>query len=74
MSENKAAFIEQLQEAFLAGDAKRYGHLRKRPVVLTSTERGNEFLHYADEEPKDGLCVTGGSCEALAQDFIKYYL
>lgn len=74
MTENKAAFIEQLQNAFLEGDAKRYAHLRARPVVHTRTERGNEFLHHAVEEPKEGLCVTGNSCAALALDFIEYYL
>ena len=65
--ENKEAFVEGLNAAFLAGDPERYAHLAENPVTYVR-QGSEEFI--SRQGSARCVCVTGNSCTAIAEAFI----
>lgn len=71
--ENKEKFTLALQAAFIEGDPERYGHLSEHPVRYKKAPcSGEEFLVRNGGE--EFVNVTGDSCTAIAEAFIKTFL
>ncbi len=67
--ENKQAFVVCLQAAFIAGDSKRYAHLKENPVEYDFI---GDFEYLIHDEVK--VNVTGCSCAAIADAFIQSFI
>lgn len=77
--ENKKMFVQALQAAFVAGDPERYGHLSSNPVRYEVSEVSrSEWLmrsmNLATGVDFDPVLITGCSCSAIAEEFIKHFL
>lgn len=69
--EDKQAFVKKLNEAFIAGDPDRYAHLAEHPV--TYVRRGSEEF-ISRQGSARCVCVTGNSCKAIAEEFVRNFV
>lgn len=69
--EDKQAFVEKMNEAFLAGDPDRYAHLVENPVTYVH-RGGEEFI--SRQGSARCVCVTGDSCSAIARAFVDNFV
>lgn len=67
--ENKQAFVVCLQSAFIAGDSKRYAHLKSNPVEYDFI---GDLEYLMRDEVK--VNVTGCSCAAIAEALVQNFL
>lgn len=77
--ENKKMFVQALQAAFVAGDPERYGHLSSNPVRYEVSEVSHSewlmrSMNLATGVDFDPVLITGCSCSAIAEEFIKHFL
>lgn len=71
--ENKDLFLQTLNLAFIVGDPDRYGHLQHCPIEIRKEGNLELMSNFFDSDARR-VNVTGCSCSAIANEFIKNFL